>query len=107
MSYIRIFWGVFLITLGTLSAFGKEGMCFFARDSRARRKSAERRLLYRNLGELVIVSGILFLLKGLWPEAQEHGLLCAMTAFLIVAALDIACLLRDGQACKGSDAARR
>ena len=45
--------------------------------------------LCRNVGEVILLSGIIFLLKGFWPSFQDHWFTGAMIAWLIVAGLDV------------------
>ena len=45
--------------------------------------------LCRNIGEMIILSGILFLVDGVWPAFQEHWFTVSMIAWLIVAGLDV------------------
>ena len=45
--------------------------------------------LCRNVGEVILLSGIIFLIKGLWPPFRDHWFTAAMIAWLVVAGLDV------------------
>lgn len=45
--------------------------------------------LCRNVGEVIALSGIIFLSKGLWSGFSEHWFVCAMIAWLVVAGFDV------------------
>ena len=45
--------------------------------------------LCRNIGEVIVLNGVIFLLKGLWSGFSEHWFVCAMIAWLIIAGLDV------------------
>ena len=45
--------------------------------------------LCRNIGEMILLSGIIFCLNGLWPSFQAHWFTGAMIAWLLVAGLDV------------------
>ena len=48
--------------------------------------------LCRNIGEVIMLNGIIFLIKGFWAGFSNHGFVGAMIAWLIVAGLDIWCI---------------
>ena len=43
----------------------------------------------RNIGEIIALNGIIFLMKGLWSGFPNHWFVCAMIAWLIVAGFDV------------------
>lgn len=45
--------------------------------------------LCRNIGEVIALSGIIFLLKGLWPGFENHWFVAAMIAWLVIAGFDV------------------
>ena len=45
--------------------------------------------LCRNIGEVISLSGILFLMNGLWPSFSDHYFVFSMIAWLIVAGADL------------------
>lgn len=45
--------------------------------------------LCRNIGEVIALNGIIFLMKGLQPGFVDHWFVVAMIAWLIIAGFDI------------------
>ena len=45
--------------------------------------------LCRNIGEVIALSGIIFLMKGLCSGFEDHWFVTAMTAWFIVAGFDL------------------
>ena len=45
--------------------------------------------LCRNIGEVIALNGIIFLMKGLWSGFVDHWFVAAMIAWLIIAGFDI------------------
>ena len=45
--------------------------------------------LCRNIGEVIALNGLIFLLKGLWPGFENHWFVTAMIAWFIVAGFDL------------------
>ena len=46
------------------------------------------RPLCRNIGEVIALNGIIFLLKGFWSGFSDHWFVGAMIAWLVVAGFD-------------------
>lgn len=45
--------------------------------------------LCRNIGGVIILCGIIFLLKGLWVDFSNHWFMGSMVAWLVIAGLDV------------------
>ena len=45
--------------------------------------------LCRNIGEVIALNGLIFLLKGLWTGFENHWFVTAMVAWFIVAGFDL------------------
>ena len=45
--------------------------------------------LSRNIGEMIALSGIIFLIKGFWAGFHDHWFLAAMAAWMVIAGLDL------------------
>ena len=45
--------------------------------------------LCRNIGEVIALNGLIFLLKGLWSGFENHWFVTAMIAWFIVAGFDL------------------
>lgn len=45
--------------------------------------------LYRNIGEVIALNGIIFLMKGLWSGFADHWFVATMIAWLMIAAFDV------------------
>lgn len=45
--------------------------------------------LCRNIGEIIALNGIIFLLKGLWAGFSDHWFVGAMVAWMIIAGFDV------------------
>lgn len=86
MNGIRVFWGVLLMALGMLYMFGKGKR---TGDGRREEKRSAGQRPDRELGEFVILSGAVFLLRGVWPWAGAHGLATALIAWGIVTGVDV------------------
>ena len=43
----------------------------------------------KNIGEIIALNGIIFLLKGLWAGFSDHWFVGAMVAWMIIAGFDV------------------
>ena len=86
-----IFFGVLFLTAGLLFAAGKvhERLPFWKRMPETEKQKIRIGPLCRNIGEMILLSGLLFLMDGFWPRFREHWFAGAMAAWLMVAALDV------------------
>ena len=53
--------------------------------------------LCRNIGEVIALNGLIFLLKGLWPDFENQWFVTAMIAWLIVAGFDLWYIEKSGR----------
>ena len=86
-----IFFGILFIAGGLLFASGQihSRLSVWKRMPPEEKKKIRIVPLCRNIGEVILLSGILFLLDGLWPDFRNHWFTSAMVAWLIVAGLDV------------------
>ena len=45
--------------------------------------------LCRNIGKIILLSGIIFLMKGLWTDFSNHWFVGSMVAWLMIAGVDV------------------
>ena len=86
-----IFFGIFFVIFGLLFAAGQihSRMNVWKQMPEEEKKKINIVPLCRNVGEVILLSGILFLIDGVWPDFQEHWFSGAMIAWLVVAGLDV------------------
>ena len=91
MNITCIFFGMIFSIAGILFAAGKLHPHLSAWKYMPEEEKEKVNIvpLCRNIGEVVLLSGIIFLFKGLIPSFQEHWFTGAMIAWLIVAGLDL------------------
>lgn len=88
MNVTSIFFGVLFITIGVLFAC-KKGYFY---TSTMKNIDTD---LCRNVGEIIILNGTIFLLKGVCPGFNNHWFTGCMIAWFIIAGLDVWYLRRD------------
>lgn len=54
-----------------------------------RKREDRHRSACRNIGEIIALNGIIFLLKGLWAGFSDHWFVGAMVAWMIIAGFDV------------------
>ena len=59
------------------------------RISQSEKDKIKIRPLCRNIGEVIALNGIIFLLKGFWSAFGDHWFVGAMIAWLVVAGFDV------------------
>ena len=91
MDYTCIFFGVLFTIAGVVFAFGKGHIYLSAWKNMPKEEKEKIRItpLCRNIGEVIALNGIIFLMKGLWAGFSNHWFVCAMIAWLVVAGLDV------------------
>ena len=91
MDITSIFFGILFTVVGTLFACGKLHGRIAAWKNMPEEEKARIRIvpLCRNIGEMIGLSGLIFLIKGFWPGFGDHWFVAAMVAWLVVAGLDI------------------
>ena len=83
--------GIFYIVIGVLFANGKVHEHIRAWKNMPEDEKDKINIipLYTNVGEMIALSGIIFLVKGLWSGFQNHWFTIAMIAWMIIAMLDV------------------
>lgn len=91
MNFTCIFWGLLFCVAGFAFACGKVHTHLSAWKAMPQEEKEKIKIvpLCRNIGEVIALSGIIFLLKGLWPGFSEHWFVCTMIAWLVVAGFDV------------------
>ena len=91
MNIVCVLYGILFSGAGVLFATGKLHGYISAWKQMPEDEKEKIRIepLCRNIGEVIGLSGILFLLKGLCPGFQDHWFAGAMIAWLIVAGFDV------------------
>lgn len=90
MDFTCLFFGVLFSVSGILFALEK-GHVHLAAWKRMPPEEKEKiniRPLCRNIGAMILLSGVIFLLKGLWPEFKNRWFVFVMITWLILAGLD-------------------
>ena len=79
MDYTGIFFGVLFTLAGILFACGKGHIHLSAWKNmpQEEKDSIDIIPLCRNIGEVIALSGILFLMKGLWSDFTNHRFVAA------------------------------
>ena len=91
MDFTCIFFGVLFTIAGFLFACGKGYIHLSAWKNMPQEEKDKIKIipLCRNIGEVIALNCIIFLMKGLWSGFSNHWFVCAMTAWLIVAGFDV------------------
>lgn len=91
MKFTCIFFGILFIAAGILFALGKGHIHIAAWKSMTQQEREKIRIrpLCRNIGEVIALSGIIFLLKGLWSGFENQWFVVSMTVWLIIAGFDV------------------
>ena len=91
MDFTCIFFGALFTVAGFVFACGKGHIHLSARKNmpQSERDKIRIRPLCRNIGEVIALNGIIFLLKSFWPAFSDHWFVGAMIAWLLVAGFDV------------------
>lgn len=89
MDFICVFLGILFTIVGFLFFFGKAHIHLSAWKNMPQEEKKQIQILplCRNIGGVIILSGIIFLLKGLWVEFSNHWFMGSMVAWLVIAGL--------------------
>ena len=89
MDFICVFLGILFTIVGFLFFFGKAHIHLSAWKNMPQEEKKQIQILplCRNIGGVIILSGIIFLLKGLWVEFSNHWFMGFMVAWLVIAGL--------------------
>lgn len=91
MDFASIFLGILFTVAGLVFFFGKGHIHISAWKNMPQEEKEKINIvpLYRNIGEIIILNGLIFLMKGFWSGFSNHWFVGAMIAWLIVAGLDV------------------
>ncbi len=91
MDYTCILFGAVFIIAGIVFAFGKiyNRLSAWKNMSEKERKEINIVPLCRNIGLVIVLSGIIFLVKGLWSGFSNSAFIIAMVVWLILAGVDV------------------
>ena len=91
INYTCVLFGLLFLAAGGLFAAGKlHGHIAAWRDMPPQEKARIRiRPLCRNIGEMIALSGLVFLLGGLWPGFRDRWFVLAMIGWLVAAGADL------------------
>ena len=91
MDFTCIFFGVLFTVAGFVFACGKGHIHLSAWTNmpQSEKDKIKIRPLCRNIGEVIALNGIIFLLKGFWSAFGDHWFVGAMIAWLVVAGFDV------------------
>ena len=91
MDYTCIFFGVLFTLGGFVFATGNGHSHLSAWKNMPPEEKEKIAIvpLCRNIGEIIALNGIIFLLKGLWAGFSDHWFVGAMVAWMIIAGFDV------------------
>ena len=86
-----IFFGIIFTIAGFMFACGKGHIHFSSWKNMPQEEKEKIKIvpLCRNIGEVIALNGLIFLLKGLWTGFENHWFVTAMVAWFIVAGFDL------------------
>ena len=91
MNLTCIFFGTIFTIAGFMFACGKGHIHFSSWKNMPKEEKEKIKIvpLCCNIGEVIALNGLIFLLKGLCPDFENHWFVTAMIAWLIVAGFDL------------------
>ena len=91
MNLTCIFFGIIFTIAGFMFACGKGHIHLSSWKNMPQEEKEKIKIvpLCRNIGEVIALNGLIFLLKGLWPGFENHWFVTAMIAWFIVAGFDL------------------
>ena len=91
MNITCVVFGILFSAAGALFAAGKLHTHLPAWKRMPPEEKEKIRILplCRNIGEVILLSGIIFLLNGFWSAFRGHWFTAAMIAWLVVAGVDV------------------
>ena len=91
MNLTCIFFGVIFTIAGFMFACGKGHIHLSSWKNMTQEEKEKIKIvpLCRNIGEVIALNGLIFLLKGLWPGFENLWFVTAMIAWFIVAGFDL------------------
>ena len=91
MNFICVCLGIVFIAGGILFALEKGHIHLDAwkKMSWQEKNKIRIRPLCRNIGEIIVLNGFLFLLKGVWPGFEDCWFVLSMAAWFVIAGFDV------------------
>lgn len=91
MNFACIFFGILFTIEGFVFAFGKgyNHLSAWKNMPQGEKEKIKITPLCRNIGEVIMLNGIIFLIKGFWAGFSNHWFVGVMIAWMIVAGLDV------------------
>ena len=91
MNFTCIFFGMIFLIAGILFAAGKlHGYISAWRNMPMEEKRKIKIIpLCKNIGTVIALSGVIFLINGLWQGFRDHLFVITMVAWLILAGVDL------------------
>lgn len=91
MNFICLFFGAIFMMVGILFALGKGHIHLTAWKNMPQQEKDKIRIqpLCQNIGEIITLNGIIFLIKGMWPGFERHWFAVSMIAWLMIAGFDV------------------
>lgn len=91
MNFACIFFGILFIVAGILFSLGKVHIHLTAWKNMSQQEKNKIRIqpLCRNIGAVITLSGILFLINGVWTGFGNRLFLVSMVTWLFLAGLDV------------------
>ncbi len=91
MNFICVCLGIVFIAGGILFALEKGHIHLDAwkKMSWQEKNKIRIRPLCRNIGEIIVLNGFLFLLKGVWPGFEDRWFVLSMAAWFVIAGFDV------------------
>ena len=91
MNLTCILFGIIFMIAGFMFACGKGHIYFSSWKNISQEEKEKIKIapLCRNIGEVIALSGLIFLLKGLCPRFEDHWFVIAMIVWFIVAGFDL------------------
>lgn len=101
MDFVCIFFGLLFTVSGFVFACGKGHIHLSAWKNMPEEEKEKIKIgpLCRNIGEVIALSGIIFLMKGLWSGFANHWFVVCMIAWLIVAGVDVWYISKSSRYC--------
>ncbi len=102
MDFTCIFFGILFVISGLWFACGKGHIHLAAWKHMPQEEKDKIRIrpLCRNIGEIIALSGIIFLFKGFWTGFENHWFAAAMTGWLVIAGIDVVYIAKSRRYCR-------
>jgi uncharacterized membrane protein SirB2 len=91
MNLTSVLLGILIIAAGCLFAFGKGHIYLTAWKTMPQEEKRKIKIqpLCRNIGTMIVLSGMMFLLKGVWSGFDNQWFVVSMIAWFILAGFDV------------------